>query len=70
MSLPFALVYLHDDGGPRLAAASGIAPEVEWPHDPGESVLVEDLPTYRGNGRHGRRSCSRSANSSASSSPG
>ena len=28
---------------PRLAAASGIdPPEVEWPLDPGESVLVED----------------------------
>ncbi len=49
MSLPFALVYLYDqDGSPRPAAASGTAPEIAWPHDPVESVLVEELPELPG----------------------
>ncbi len=47
MSLPFALVYLYDEhGSPRLAAASGTAPEIEWPSD---DALVDlpDLPGER-----------------------
>jgi signal transduction histidine kinase/DNA-binding response OmpR family regulator len=45
MSLPFALVYLYEeDGTPRLAAASGAAPEIEWPSVDG----LVDLPELPG----------------------